>query len=370
MRISDDGCGMLREELPLALERHATSKLQDDDLLHIKTLGFRGEALPSIAAVSRLAITSRRLGTALAHAITVEAGTPSAVRPAALTPGTVVEVRDLFFSVPARLRFLRSERSETAEALDVLRRLAIANSGVAFTFTTGERQLLDLHVAGSEGMQLRQRIADLLGRNFLSSSIPFDVSRGPLHVSGFAGLPTHHRAQSNMQIVIVNGRPVRDRLIMGAIRAAYTDVLPRGRFPMIVMSVACPPPEIDVNVHPAKLEVRFRDPALFVQRSSERSARRWEQGAAPGRSTPRRGWITFSLLRKRRRQWRSKFPAQLRCTVSPRILLPHLHPPRRRTLPWVTPAARSTKLILSLRRRMDSSLSTSMLLMSASFTRI
>ena len=264
IRISDDGCGMLREELPLALERHATSKLQDDDLLHIKTLGFRGEALPSIAAVSRLAITSRQLGTEVAHAITVEAGAPSAVRPAALAPGTVVEVRDLFFSVPARLRFLRSERSETAEALDVLRRLAIANSGVAFTFATGERQLLDLHVAGSEGVQLRQRIADLLGRNFLSSSIPFDVSRGPLHVSGFAGLPTHHRAQSDMQIVIVNGRPVRDRLIMGAIRAAYTDVLPRGRFPMIVMSVACPPPEIDVNVHPAKLEVRFRD-AAFVR---------------------------------------------------------------------------------------------------------
>ena len=263
IRVGDDGCGMSCQELPLALERHATSKLQDDDLLHIDTLGFRGEALPSIAAVSRLTITSRPWDAELAHAITMEAGTTFATRPAALAPGTVVEVRDLFFSVPARLRFLRSERSETVDTLDVIRRLAIANAGVAFTLATGDRQLLELGVSGSDGTRLRSRIADLLGQSFLSSSIPFDVSRGPLHVIGFAGLPTHHRARSDMQIVIVNGRPVRDRLIMGAIRAAYADVLPRGRFPIIVMFVRCPAHEIDVNVHPAKLEVRFRDAALI-----------------------------------------------------------------------------------------------------------
>jgi DNA mismatch repair protein MutL len=262
IRVGDDGCGITSEELPLALERHATSKLQDDDLLHINTLGFRGEALPSIAAVSRLTITSRTSGAEFAQAITVEAGEASELRPAALAPGTVVEVRDLFFSVPARLRFLRSERSETAETLDVVRRLAIANAGIAFTLATGDHQLLDLGGAELGGAQLRRRVADLLGQSFLSSSIPFDVSRGPFHVSGFAGLPTHHRAHSDMQIVIVNGRPVRDRLIMGAVRAAYADVLPRGRFPTIVMFVVCPAHELDVNVHPAKLEVRFRDAAL------------------------------------------------------------------------------------------------------------
>jgi DNA mismatch repair protein MutL len=262
IRVADDGSGISREELPLALERHATSKLQDDDLLHINTLGFRGEALPSIAAVSRLTITSRTSAAEVAHTITMESGAASALRPAALAPGTVVEVRDLFFSVPARLRFLRSERSETAEALDIIRRLAIANAEIAFTLANSDRQLLELAVAGSGEAQLRRRLADLLGGSFLSSAIPFDFSRSSFRVRGFAGLPTHHRAHSDMQIVIVNGRPVRDRLIMGAIRAAYADVLPRGRFSMIVMFVACPAHEIDVNVHPAKLEVRFREPAL------------------------------------------------------------------------------------------------------------
>ena len=263
IRISDDGCGMALEELPLALERHATSKLQDDEILQIHTLGFRGEALPSIAAVSRLTITSRTSGAELAHAITVEAGTAAAPRPAALALGTVVEVRDLFFSVPARLRFLRSERSETAEALDVVRRLAIAHASVAFTFATGDRHLLELGVTGGDEAHLRRRISDLLGESFLSSSTPFDVTRGAFRLSGFAGLPIHHRAHSDMQIVIVNGRPVRDRLIMGAIKAAYADVLPRGRFPVIAMFVTCAVHEVDVNVHPSKLEVRFRDAALL-----------------------------------------------------------------------------------------------------------
>jgi DNA mismatch repair protein MutL len=263
IRISDDGCGMSREELPLALERHATSKLNDDHLLRIDTLGFRGEALPSIAAVSRLTLTSRIPGAELAYAIAVEAGADSGPRPAALAPGTVVEVRDLFFSVPARLRFLRSERSETADALDVVRRLAIAHPTIAFSFVTAERQLLDLAVAEMGKAQLRRRIADLFGLTFLSNAIPFEAARGAFRLGGFAGLPTHHRAQSDMQMVIVNGRPVRDRLIMGAIRAAYADVLPRGRFPMIVMFVTCAPHEVDVNVHPAKLEVRFREAAVL-----------------------------------------------------------------------------------------------------------
>jgi DNA mismatch repair protein MutL len=285
--VADDGCGMPGEELALALERHATSKLQDDDLLHIHTLGFRGEALPSIAAVSRLTIASRPAEAELAHAIIVEAGIASAPRPVALEPGTLVEVRDLFYSVPARLRFLRAERSETAEALEIVRRLAIANAHMAFTFATGDRQMLDLGVSDA-GAQLSRRIADLLGQNFLQSSIPFDISRGPVRVRGFAGLPIHHRARSDMQIVIVNGRPVRDRLIMGALRAAYADVLPRGRFPVIVMFLECPPHEIDVNVHPAKLEVRFRDAArvrgLIVGALREALEKGSRAGTHPARS--------------------------------------------------------------------------------------
>jgi DNA mismatch repair protein MutL len=263
IRVTDDGCGMSADELPLAIERHATSKLPHDEPTCIETLGFRGEALPSIAAVSRLTVTSRNKDGGMATSLTVEGGSGSPVRPASLTGGTMVEVRDLFFSVPARLKFLRSERSETAEALDVVRRLAIAHPSIGFSVATAERELVNLRVDARGEAQLRLRIGELIGTDFMTSAIGFSALRGSFHVSGFAGLPIHHRAQSNMQFMIVNGRPVRDRLLMGAIRAAYSDLLPRGRFPALVLFVGCAPEQVDVNVHPAKTEVRFRDSALL-----------------------------------------------------------------------------------------------------------
>ena len=263
IRVSDDGSGMSPDDLLLAIERHATSKLPDDDIAHIATLGFRGEALPSIGAVARLGIVSRLRGASAAYSIAVEAGIPAGLRPASHGDGTAVEVRDLFFAVPARLKFLRSERSETTEALDVVRRLALAHPEVAFAFATAERRLLDLAHGPAGEEQLRGRLTELFGRDFLSNALRLSASRGNFALRGYAGLPTYHRPQSNMQFMIVNGRPVRDRLLMGAIRGAYADVLPRGRFPVIALFINCPSEEVDVNVHPAKSEVRFRDAALL-----------------------------------------------------------------------------------------------------------
>ncbi len=260
IRVTDNGTGMGPDDLALAIERHATSKLPQDELLRIDTLGFRGEALPSIASVSRLTLVSRARGAASAFAIAVEGGNTGEVRPAALNAGTMVEVRDLFFAVPARLKFLRSERYETADALDVVRRLAIAHPSIAFTFVTADRPLLEL--AGVPTAEFQRRIAELIGRDFPVNAVPFAAARQTIAVSGFAGLPTFHRAQSNMQFIVVNNRPVRDRLLMGAIRAAYADVLPRGRFPAVVLLVQCGSAEVDVNVHPAKTEVRFRESQL------------------------------------------------------------------------------------------------------------
>lgn len=260
IRVTDNGTGIAPDDLALAIERHATSKLPEDELLRIDTLGFRGEALPSIASVSRLTLVSRARGAASAFAISVEGGNTGEVRPAALNAGTMVEVRDLFFAVPARLKFLRSERYETTDALDVVRRLAIAHPSIAFTFVTADRPLLEL--AGVPTAEFQRRMAELIGRDFPVNAVPFAAARQTIAVSGFAGLPTYHRAQSNMQFMIVNNRPVRDRLLMGAVRAAYADVLPRGRFPVVVLLVQCGSAEVDVNVHPAKSEVRFRESQL------------------------------------------------------------------------------------------------------------
>ena len=258
IRVADDGTGIESHELSLAVERHATSKLAGDDLVRITSLGFRGEALPSIGSVSRMTITSRARGANAAYAVSLEGGTLSGMRPAALALGTVVEVRDLFFAVPARLKFLRSERAETSEALDVVRRLAIAHPAVAFSFTTADRQLLDLSAAS-----LRQRLPELVGGDFLPNAVGFSGKRESYAISGLAGLPTFHRAHGNMQFFIVNNRPVRDKLLLGALRGAYADLMTRGRFPVAVLAVDCPPELVDVNVHPSKAEVRFRDPALL-----------------------------------------------------------------------------------------------------------
>ncbi len=260
IKVSDDGHGMTGEELSLAVERHATSKLDDDDLIHIRSLGFRGEALPSIGAVSRLTIVSRARGAELAHAIAVEGGILSDVRPAAHGAGTTVEVRDVFFAVPARLKFLRSERAETAEAADVTRRLAIAHPSIAFTLISADRRIIDIRARDGSEEGLRARLADLMGADFVAACLRVSGERDKLRLWGFAAVPTYHRAQANMQFTIVNGRPVRDRLVMGAIRGAYADVLSKGRFPALALFIDCPPDGIDVNVHPAKAEVRFRDP--------------------------------------------------------------------------------------------------------------
>ncbi len=258
VKVSDDGCGMGVDDLTLAVERHATSKLADDDLIQIASLGFRGEALPSIGAVGRLSIASRPKGAASAFSLSVEGGRPQAPKPAALARGTEVEVRDLFFATPARLKFLKTDRSETAEAADVVRRLAIAHPFIGFSFVTEERRLID----APQGDNGEDRIRRILGRDFMENAVAFAIERDGIAVTGFAGLPTWSRAQSGMQYVFVNSRPVRDKLLSGALRGAYADLMARSRFPAVALFVTCPADRVDVNVHPAKAEVRFRDGGL------------------------------------------------------------------------------------------------------------
>jgi DNA mismatch repair protein MutL len=263
--ITDNGRGMSREELPVAVERHATSKLPDDDLWNIQSFGFRGEALPSIGSVSRLTITSRARGTSEAWQILVEGGEVSAPRPASLTEGTQVEVRDLFFATPARLKFLKTTRTENDYAFEVVERLAMANPHIDFTWQEDDKRPVRFaaEVAGLlEDDALPQRLGNVLGVEFMSNAAPILMERNELRLTGFAGLPTYHKATTRHQYLFVNGRPVRDRVLLSAVRGAYGDVLPSGRHPVAVLFLSVPPREVDVNVHPAKTEVRFRDTAL------------------------------------------------------------------------------------------------------------
>jgi DNA mismatch repair protein MutL len=262
IRISDDGEGMTRDDLALAVERHATSKLPDDDLNAICTLGFRGEALPSIGAVARLSIATRHAGEPHAWAIEVTAGEKSPVKPAALSEGTRVEVRDLFFATPARLKFLKSDRSESEAIREVVRRLAMSRPDVAFTLAGEERASVTWAAAlpGTPGRLAR--LADILGGEFRANAVEIAGGREGLRVEGFAALPTLSRANSLGQYLFVNGRPVRDKLLIGVVRAAYADYLPRERHPVVALFVTLDPREVDVNVHPAKAEVRFRDGGL------------------------------------------------------------------------------------------------------------
>lgn len=262
IRVSDDGEGMDRDELTLSVERHATSKLQDDDLIDIRTLGFRGEALPSVGAVSRLTITSRARPSTEAWRIEVAAGRKSQASPAPRIDGTLTEVRDLFFAVPARLKFLRSPRAETAEAADVVRRLALAAPTTGFSFASEERVLVDLTPEAEGEPGRRRRIARVMGDEVFANMVDFDGGRDNFKLWGLASLPTYHRAQAGLQFFFVNGRPVRDKLLAGAIRGAYADLLTRGRFPAVCLFIECPHAFVDVNVHPAKAEVRFRDSGL------------------------------------------------------------------------------------------------------------
>jgi DNA mismatch repair protein MutL len=260
IRVSDDGGGMGADELELAVERHATSKLADDDLIRITSMGFRGEALASIGSVSRLRLASRVPGGDSAYEIRIEAGRKFKVRPAALAGGTDIEVRDLFFAVPARLKFLKSARAEAAEAAEVVRRLAMAHPDVGFSLHVDGRSLIDLAVCGPDGWAAR--IGAVMGGEFLDNAVPIAARREGIELTGFAGLPGIARAQTRGQALYVNTRPVRDRALAGAVRAAYGDLLMNGRHPAFVLFLACAPDEVDVNVHPAKAEVRFRDAGL------------------------------------------------------------------------------------------------------------
>ncbi len=259
IRVSDDGSGMGPDDLALSVERHATSKLSEEDLFAIHTLGFRGEALPSIGSIARLTILSRAQGAPEAFAVTVDRGAKATIKPAAGNPGTSVEVRDLFSSVPARLKFVKSERAENMAATEVVRRLAMAHPHVGFTLTTGERTGLRLprEAPGPDG--LLQRLGRIMGREFMDDALAVAAEREDVSVEGFAGLPTLHRPDAAQQYLFVNGRPVKDKLLIGAVRAAYGDLIPRGRNPLLALFVSLPPAEVDVNVHPAKAEVRFRD---------------------------------------------------------------------------------------------------------------
>ncbi len=263
--VEDDGEGMAPEDLVLAIERHATSKLTDDDLTHIATMGFRGEALPSIGAVAHLAITSRTK-TSEAHAVEVHGGVVEGPRPAGFLSngqaGTRVEVRELFYATPARLKFMKSARSEDMAMSDVIKRLAMARPDVAFTLTLDGRQVLDLP-AESELFEGRlKRLSRIMGREFAANAIPVETGREGLTLIGFAGVPTYNRANAQMQFLFVNGRPVRDKLLIGAVRGAYADFLARDRHPALALFLECDPAFVDVNVHPAKTEVRFRDAGL------------------------------------------------------------------------------------------------------------
>ncbi|MFZ5708632.1 MAG: DNA mismatch repair endonuclease MutL [Pseudomonadota bacterium] len=262
IRVSDDGCGMTAGDLPLALSRHATSKIDGSDLLDIRSFGFRGEALPSLAAVARLTVTSRAAPEEAAS-LTVTGGVAGPVRPAGHRGGTVVEVRDLFHATPARLKFLRGDRAEAMAIADVVRRLALAAPGVTFRLTdvTGGAGRVILRADGTSGEDaLIRRAVQLLGRDFTGSALPVDALRDGLRLTGLAALPTYSRGAAVEQFLFVNGRPVRDRLLTGALRAAYRDVLPKDRHPAAVLFVTCAPELVDVNVHPAKAEVRFREP--------------------------------------------------------------------------------------------------------------
>ncbi len=265
IRVTDDGCGMTGDDLPLAVARHATSKIDGSDLLNIRSFGFRGEALASLGSVGRLTLTSRAAG-AEGASLTVNGGRMGPVRPAGAVQGTVVELRDLFYATPARLKFLRTDRAEAGAISDVLRRLAMAEPLVGFALnevTEGEapRSLLRLDPENGDFFDaLQRRLTRMLGADFTDNALRIDVEREGLRLSGYAALPTYSRGSSIQQFVFVNGRPVLDRLLLGALRVAYLDVLSRDRYPAAVLNLICDPERVDVNVHPAKSEVRFRDP--------------------------------------------------------------------------------------------------------------
>jgi DNA mismatch repair protein MutL len=265
IRVTDDGCGMTAADLPLAVARHATSKIDGSDLLNIRSFGFRGEALASLGAVGRMVLTSRVEG-GEGVTLTVAGGRMAAVRPAAAAQGTVVEVRDLFYATPARLKFLRTDRAEAGAIAEVVRRLAMAEPHVGFVLSEvaeGEAPRVIFRADPQNGDffdALHGRLTRVLGADFTANALRIDVEREGLRLQGYAALPTYSRGSSVQQFVFVNGRPVLDRMLLGALRVAYFDFLSRDRHPAAVLNLICDPERVDVNVHPAKSEVRFREP--------------------------------------------------------------------------------------------------------------
>ena len=262
--VADDGNGMSPEDLCLAIERHATSKLPDDDLVHITNLGFRGEALPSIGAVARLTLTSRQEGSDSAWRIKVMGGQMFKPEPAARSKGTTAEALDLFFATPARLKFLRAPRSETQACVEVVRRLGLSRSDIAFTLENDGKRILDFpSIKSSELEAILRRAGVILGQDFSNTARKIEADREGIRLYGYSSGPSYDRANGLAQYFYVNGRPVRDPQLLGAARAAYADLLPRGRFPALVLFLELPSHLVDVNVHPAKTEVRFREPGLI-----------------------------------------------------------------------------------------------------------
>ena len=261
---TDNGCGISAEDLPMAMMRHATSKIDGSNLLNIQSFGFRGEALPSLGAVGKLTIMSRCLQSDGA-VLEVEGGKLSSVRPVAMQPGTRVTLSDLFYATPARLKFLRSDRAESKAIADIMRRLAIAEPSIAFCLRDMATERIVLRVQAEQGNMfdaLRSRLAQVMGSAFVENSIAVDAEREEIRLTGFAGLPTYSRGAAVSQFLFVNGRPVRDKLLLGGLRGAYSDFLSRDRHPAVALFVECEPTRVDVNVHPSKAEVRFREPAL------------------------------------------------------------------------------------------------------------
>jgi DNA mismatch repair protein MutL len=295
IRVTDDGHGMTRPDLELAVERHATSKLDGEDLLQIDTLGFRGEALPSIGAVARLSITTRHADEPHSWALTVDAGDKAEAKPAALSQGTRVEVQDLFYATPARLKFLKTDRTEAEAVREVVRRLAMSRPDVAFTLAGEERAPVAWTAALPGAPGQLARLSDILGAEFRANAIEVRGERNGVAVEGYAALPTYSRANGLGQYLFVNGRPVRDKLLIGVVRAAYADYLSRDRHPVVALFVTLDPREVDVNVHPAKAEVRFRDPglvrAVLITSLQQTLAREGRRAATSG------GSATIAALR-------------------------------------------------------------------------
>lgn len=258
IRITDNGFGMTADDLELAVRRHCTSKISET-LDDIRTLGFRGEALPSIGSVAKLSITSRQAGSSTGVEVSVVGGKMAPVRPAAANQGTVVEVRDIFFATPARLKFLKTERAEAGAITEVVKRMAIAFPHIRFTLSGSDRSTLEFPATSGDPLG---RMAQVLGADFKDNAIEIDALREDVGLTGFIGLPTFNRGNSGHQYAFVNGRPVQDKLILSAIRGAYAETIPAGRYPVAVLSLTLDPALVDVNVHPAKADVRFRDPGL------------------------------------------------------------------------------------------------------------